>query len=168
MIFLKRIFMFDKSNIEKQLSFCILPKRDFSKKQIKRLFLDKSKTIIPNFRLLKSESKEKSVLATESKENNVRKDLPLEIPAPPSPPVKSVSKPDVPIKWFSDPYHLSRDIKKLISKAKYDEAISIMERHTGASNAVVFGTLMSELCKAGEAARILPLYKLVMIFLMKW
>jgi hypothetical protein len=64
-----------------------------------------------------------------------------------------------PERWFTDPYLLSDHIKQQLKINRPVAAIKTVERHTGASNAFVYGTLLAGLSNLGLHSRVVDFWK---------
>ena len=63
--------------------------------------------------------------------------------------------------WFTDPYLLSSQVKKLIQNDCITEAIDIVDRHFKIADKVVYSILMTELSHAGYPNECIDVYKQV-------
>jgi hypothetical protein len=91
----------------------------------------------------------------------VEQGTPGETPPLPSSPAPSESLGKAHVLWYSDPYHLSDQVKSMMAAGRTAEAVELVERHKGAGNGAVYGTLLAQLKLHGEHDVVRQTYRTV-------
>lgn len=85
--------------------------------------------------------------------------LPIE-KLPEVPQKKTEDKPQEKLEWFNDPYLLSARVKELLKgDGNEEEAVKLVQRHSGAGNAQVYGALLTGLGRKGLYKMTLQVYR---------
>ena len=107
-------------------------------------------------------------LQLDLKENLKTPDASMEIPKEETKssqtPTQSESLSSDNLLWYNDPYLVSKKVSGLLQDAKnVNEAIELVKRHKGASNAQVYGTLLKGMANLGLYSDVLKLYREVIL-----